>query len=130
MLHLNEMLQTFYSPTGNERLGFLIQDKQVELIEVRNISTAPTETFIAPTAALIEWEDKILATWHTHPDGVNEPSIYDKQAFVNYPDVVHYIIGSNGIAAYAIEGGKVVPASAEKTDHLARLVAEVFQGSA
>ena len=130
MSHLNELLEAFYSPTGNERVGFLILDKQVELIELKNIALSPTDYFIAPTAALIEWEDKLLATWHTHPGGVNEPSIYDKQAFVNYPDVVHYIIGSNGIAAYAIEGEQVVPASAEKTDHLARLVAEVLKGAA
>lgn len=52
-----------------------------------------------------------LGTFHTHPNQSNNLSYEDYESFMNYPALVHYIIGNDGVKSYKIIEGKLVNAS-------------------
>lgn len=94
----------------HERVGFVLDDDTI--VEVENICSDPQNGFEIRAEDLLLYEDRIKATWHTHP-GVNaNPSVGDHYAFLNFPDWKHYIIGNNGIVTYEVQNRKVIIAEA------------------
>lgn len=93
---MQELLE-YYSHTGDERVGF-IQDG--EIIEVKNMSGTPENTFQVSPEDLILYGDTAEASWHTHPSFSCNLSPEDYIAITNWPDLRHYIIGNNGIKCF------------------------------
>jgi proteasome lid subunit RPN8/RPN11 len=97
-----------YAPDGPERVGFVMGNNKV--VEVRNISSDPNNSFMILTSDIETYliKKKIKATWHTHPNKSANLSVADYTGFQNYPDVAHYIIGSDGLRKYVVEDGSVL----------------------
>lgn len=101
-----DLLRDFYAPEGNERVGFVLDDGSV--VEVENEALDPSLNFSIATEDLITFGDHAAATFHTHPGQVSNLSVEDHIAFQSWPDLLHHIVGSDGLSTYKVDGGKVV----------------------
>jgi proteasome lid subunit RPN8/RPN11 len=99
------LLDKFEGP--KERVGFILKDDTI--VEVDNICGDPENGFEVRAEDLIRYEDEMAATWHTHPGKNANPSMADIPGFTNWPHLLHYIVGTDGVRCFAVKGGKVVP---------------------
>lgn len=53
----------------------------------------------------------MMASWHTHPGGTANLSVEDWETFVQWPEQLHVIVGSDGIRWYAVKGSAVTNAA-------------------
>lgn len=104
-----QSLLEFYSSEGNERLGFILHDGSV--VEVKNLCNEPGRGGIVDPTFLVENEDRLAASFHTHPGASSNLSGDDYQAFKNWPDLKHYIVGNDGVRCFVVRNGAVVHAS-------------------
>jgi proteasome lid subunit RPN8/RPN11 len=95
----------------NERVGFILNDGSI--VELENICSDPLNGFEVKGDDLLRYEDRVSATWHTHPGASSNPSIGDYQGFLNYPDWKHHIVGDDGVVTYEVRNGRVLIASAD-----------------
>ena len=96
---IKKILNSFYYHEGIERVGFIVEDNRI--VEVRNVSEKPTEGFLVDPKDTIRCIERgAWATWHTHPNQDSNLSGEDNRMFTNWSDLVHFIIGSNGVKAY------------------------------
>ena len=107
------MLETLYNHEDlSERCGLVLTDGTI--VEIENIAEDKTNSYLMnPEAVLPFLKDELIAeTWHTHPKGDPNLSGEDQQGFLDYPDLVHSIIGwRNGavtVTRWQIEEGLVV----------------------
>lgn len=91
-----------------ERCGFVVDGK---IVEVKNICHEPADGFDISANDLLEYEGRASASWHTHTGTDCNLTRDDLVSFLNYPHLHHYIIGSDGVACYAVEQGRVVRAA-------------------
>lgn len=89
-----------------ERVGFIL--KTGEIVEVPNTAINPKESFDVSGEDIIKFELIAAATWHTHPGQDSNLSFDDFQAFLNWPEMDHYIIGTDGVTKYIVEDGEVL----------------------
>jgi proteasome lid subunit RPN8/RPN11 len=99
-------LLDFYTQHGNERVGFILGTG--EIIEVQNVSASPRDSFVVRPEDILRYEDKISATFHTHPDTTSNLSDEDFQAFKDWPEFRHLIIGIDGVSCYHVAASGVV----------------------
>lgn len=104
---LEDMLKSFLAP-GPERVGFILDNG--DIVEVPNISDKPNESFSVSTNILSTYEDRMVATWHTHPGGSSNLSVEDLDGFLAWPDQRHYVIGEDGVRCYVVKDGAVLNA--------------------
>ncbi len=103
-MNLNELtynkLLSFYSDDGIERGGYL---KGNEVIEVENDHINPLEgfSFSCDSLEMLE-DDEVIATFHTHPNGEKNLSKQDCEAFKNWANLLHFIVGKDGISCYKV----------------------------
>lgn len=97
-------LQTFYSPDGPERVGLILEGDEV--IEVENVNEDQKTGFIVKAEEMMR--SNIIGTWHTHPGRSMNLSVADYYGFLNYPHLIHYIVGVDGIARYTVKDGMVI----------------------
>lgn len=100
----NSLLSKLEGP--NERVGFVL--KSGEIVEVENVCDKPEEGFEVSTADLAKYINDICATWHTHPGKDSNLSMNDWYGFLNFPDLDHYIVGTDGVSHYRVQNGKVI----------------------
>lgn len=101
---MKTQLLQFLTP-GNERVGFILTDGEV--VEVQNICPEPDQGFEVRGEDLVLYEDRIAATWHTHPGQDSNLSVNDHQGFIENPGFVHFIVGEDGVSEYYVEKGIV-----------------------
>ncbi len=99
-------LSQFYAPSGPERVGFILDSG--EIVEVENVSVTSEEGFEVSAENLIRFEAGAVATWHTHPGESSNLSLDDYLGFLNWPDLRHYIVGSDGTKAFVVKGKTVI----------------------
>jgi proteasome lid subunit RPN8/RPN11 len=92
-----------------ERCGFVLTDGEV--VEVNNTHPEPEKGFVIPAASFRKYEDRIVATWHTHPKANANLSQEDYKGFSQWPQLRHYIIGVDGVRAFEVTDGLVVKVS-------------------
>lgn len=102
---MKQLLLQFLTP-GDERIGFVL--KTGEIVEVANICQDPADGFEFSGADLLKYADDAEASWHTHPGLPSNLSVADHQGFLNYPDLIHYIVGEDGVAKYIVQKGRVL----------------------
>lgn len=90
----------------DERVGFILKDGTI--VECQNISNSPSDSFEVTAESIIEHADQAVATWHTHPKSDNNLSMNDYHMFVSWPELRHYILGTNGCREYYVENGDVL----------------------
>lgn len=90
-----------------ERVGFILKDGSV--IEVPNILSSEDEFQVAGQH-IMEYviSGKAIATWHTHPKKDANLTIQDHEMFLRYPELDHYILGTDGLRKYYVRNGKVI----------------------
>ena len=66
-----EDLPLLWAPVGSERVGFILEDG--ELVEVENVCPEPEEGFEVRGEDLVEYAERAVASWHTHPGGQRQP---------------------------------------------------------
>lgn len=93
-----------YKQTTNERCGVILDDGTI--VECENIHLRPEQNFRIDPRRIVEFEDKLRATWHTHL-GAAYPSGDDYICYLNWPNLLHYIIGSDGVRCYHVEKNAV-----------------------
>ena len=99
------LLKQFYAREGNERCGFVCDG---EIIEVKNSADNPTTGFFIGPEDVIKFteEKNSWATWHTHPSQDANLSGSDHNMFLNWPELVHFIVGSDGVKCYQYDSNK------------------------
>ena len=105
---MRDLLLEFYASEGPERVGFVLNDGSV--VEVVNDAPNPNEGFDVCPEDLITFAEHAVASWHTHPNASANLSVLDNSAFLSWPKLEHFIIGSDGIKKYFIEGNRVCQA--------------------
>lgn len=99
-------LQNLYKNTGNERGGYITSD--FEVIECENVHIEPLNNFALNFDKLEELETA-YGTFHTHVDKSSNLSKEDYDSFQNWPNLVHFIIGNDGISCYKVsDRGSVI----------------------
>lgn len=101
-----ELLTPFYANTGPERVGFILHDDSV--VEVENIHPEPEEGASIRAADLFAYEHRAKAFWHTHPNSSCNLTTPDLRSFLGYPLHIHYVVGRDGVAGFAVLNGEVV----------------------
>lgn len=96
----------FYEDSGPERVGFVLIDDEV--IELENISPEPEKGFVVRPEDLVLYEDRIKATWHTHPGESSNLSVDDYEGFMHWPKLKHYVIGNDGIKCFTVKDGALI----------------------
>lgn len=90
----------------HERVGFVLQSG--EIVEVENICHDPRGGFEVRGEDLMKYMGEAIATWHTHPGQDCNLSPNDWYGFKNYPNLRHYIIGTDGVAEYYVNDAGMV----------------------
>lgn len=102
-----EELAAKYSEDGGEKVGYIHKGL---VIDVFNISNDPENSFMVLGEDILRWglHPETTASWHTHPGRNANLSVADYESFLNYPLLLHYIIGKNEIRVYRVEDGTVI----------------------
>lgn len=93
-------------PGSDERCGFILTDGAV--VEAENICLEPSIGFAVSDADLDRYIDDAVGTWHTHPNGTNILGVDDYAMMRGMPDLIHFIIGAEGVAAYSVDRDQVL----------------------
>lgn len=99
-----QSLLNFYSNSGPERVGLIMEDNSI--IEVENLNPDPNAGFIVRAEEMVK--PGVVGTWHTHPGLPKNLSSVDYIGFCNWPGLTHYIVGSDGVAKYVVRDGMVI----------------------
>lgn len=81
------------------------------VIEVPNIiGSEGKDEFQVAGQHILEYviSGKAFATWHTHPRKDANLTVPDNEMFLRYPELEHYIIGTDGIRRYLVKNGRVI----------------------
>lgn len=111
-----DKLRNFYNESGEERGGYITFEGNV--FEVTNIHKDKDNYFMFSCEDLDKLSDeKVMATFHTHPDKSSNLSKEDYDAFVNWEKLLHFIIGKDKISCYKVsERGTVIIEPIVETD--------------
>jgi proteasome lid subunit RPN8/RPN11 len=93
---------------GPERGGVILDDGAI--FELTNISEEPGTSCILDLIPLVPVVDRMVATWHTHPDATADLSGMDWDSFTQWPACAHAIIGTDGVKWYRVKGLAVLRA--------------------
>ncbi len=107
MRDLLSRLAAKYDPQAeNEACGIVL--KTGKIIDAENHHEQPSEGFVLRAKVIVEHGDKVKGTWHTHPRANANLSQSDYAGFLHWPDLKHYVIGSDGVRVYEVHQGMVV----------------------
>lgn len=105
---LDKELKKLLKTDLGERGGVVLDDGKV--VEFANLAPDPTKNFLPNIAEMIPIEDRVVATWHTHPEETANLSAEDWKTFVGWPHLLHAIVGTDGVRWYRVQRGAVVNA--------------------
>jgi proteasome lid subunit RPN8/RPN11 len=106
MRDIARKLKRKLKPTDKvERCGLILKDGRA--FQTENMHGQPTNGFIIAGADLLAHEADLLGTWHTHPASPATLSQEDYNGFRNWPQLTHFIIGTDGVRAYRLDAGVV-----------------------
>lgn len=80
-----------------------------EIIELKNMSAKAADQFEPDAAEILSHIDKdVAAMWHTHTNGSANLSPEDWQTFLDWPQIEHAIVASEGVRYYGVRGRGVI----------------------
>lgn len=88
-----------------ERCGLILADGSV--FQSKNIHPNPERAFMVAPEDLVEHEDNLFGTWHTHPNQPAALSQEDYSGFCQWPTLTHFIVGTDGVRAYRVVEGVI-----------------------
>lgn len=86
-----------------ERCGVVLVDGTA--VETPNIHPEPEKGFAFDAKVLVKHGDELAGSWHTHPGQSAALSQEDYAGFCHWPQLTHYIIGTDGVRAYRVVDG-------------------------
>lgn len=86
-----------------EKCGLVLKDESV--VAVVNTHPEPENGFRIEAREMLNYEDQLLGTWHTHPKTTSVLSQDDYAGFSQWPELIHFIVGTDGVRAYRFEDG-------------------------
>ena len=86
-----------------ERCGLILVDGTA--VQVDNVHPQPQRGFMMRPEVLVKHGDELAGTWHTHPGQSATLSQEDYSGFCHWPQLIHYIVGNDGVRAYRVEDG-------------------------
>lgn len=95
-----------------ERCGVIMSDDTA--VELENVAETPEDSFEMSSKAFLELvkTGEVKATWHTHPKSSPVLSGADYATFLNWPDLLHHVIGVEDgkvvVLTYRVEDGVVI----------------------
>lgn len=89
----------------SEKVGLILSNG--EIIHLDNVSPIPENAFEVRPGDLITYEDRAVASWHTHPTTEAELSGEDYVGFLMWPDLLHLIISATEVRGYVVKNGAV-----------------------
>lgn len=98
-MSIAEQLKRYYSEEPKERGGFI---NAGSIVECENTHPNPLD-FYSPSYEDLEKFEAAEATWHTHPNGSKNLTREDYEAFQNWSDKKHYIVGKDGVFCYYVD---------------------------
>lgn len=87
-----------------ERCGLILPRNKV--VEVQNAHPHPDKGFMIPVKEL--HGKKVVGTWHTHPGQSATLSQDDYLGFSNWPGLLHYIVGTDGVRCYVADDNGII----------------------
>ena len=91
-------------PTDTEeRCGLVLRDGRC--FQVENTHGEPARGFRLDASEMVKHEGELAGTWHTHPNQTAALSEEDFMGFRQWPDLTHYIIGTDGVRGYRVVDG-------------------------
>lgn len=103
---------------SKERCGFVLDNGLC--IDVKNICEDPVNGFDISGEDLMRYSETAIGSWHTHPGADSNLTVDDQKSFLSYPDLTHYIVGSDGVSSYVVQAGKVIRASTYPSPRIAQ----------
>lgn len=88
-----------------EQCGLILKGNQI--VECPNVHPQPELGFEIDPESIIRHEEKMVGTWHTHPEGNASLSDEDYTCFLNWPHLEHYIIAKEEVSRYYVKEGIV-----------------------
>lgn len=89
-----------------ERCGLILPRNKI--VEIKNSFPDPGEGFAMKYEDRKEYEDAMVATWHTHPKTSANLSSLDYRMFLSLPSQTHYIIAQGCIRSFVVRNSKVM----------------------
>jgi proteasome lid subunit RPN8/RPN11 len=81
-----------------ERCGLVLADGSC--LEKTNIHSDPERGFMLRSEDMLAHMEQLVGSWHTHPKQTAALSQQDYNGFSQWPQLTHYIIGTDGVRAY------------------------------
>lgn len=92
------LIQLQSESPDRERCGVILHS--AGLFELENIHPNPETGFMMSGKQLADYGDDLAGTWHTHPTSTAHLSQDDYLGFGHWPDLKHYICGTDGVRCY------------------------------
>lgn len=90
----------------DERCGLVLTSG--EIIELPNMSSYPSNSFVLSVRDVEPYKSMMVATWHTHPKGPNNLSIDDYNTFLDMPEIPHFIVTTRSVTMFQAEDDYVM----------------------
>jgi proteasome lid subunit RPN8/RPN11 len=90
----------------NETCGLILNDDTI--VDIDNIHSEPTKGFRMSVKDIAKHESKMIGTWHTHPHDTANLSQEDYLGFKQWPKLIHYIVGVDGVRAFEVVGELII----------------------
>lgn len=103
------LLKQYDENETQELCGFVLKNRKI--VKLENRHPEPTKGFEIDPKETLRYIDDLKAIWHTHPGSPAVLSGEDKLCMEQWPDLDHYIIGSDGVRKYVVQNGVVVNAN-------------------
>lgn len=93
-----------------EKIGVVLSDNSI--VTLTNMHDDKANGALLSSEDLFTYffsgDFETVATWHTHVDTTSDLSGEDYATFLMYPNLTHYIVGTDGVKKYIVERGLVV----------------------
>ena len=89
-----------------ERCGLVLSGGRV--IKTQNVAANTVMSFEIPPEEMIKPGRTVVGTWHTHPGQPANLSHEDYAGFLNWPELTHWIVGTDGVRGYKVDNGLVL----------------------
>lgn len=103
---VSKLLRKLKTTDTVERCGTVLESGRI--LTSKNIAQQPDRSFEIPPEDMIV--EGVAGTWHTHPGDSANLSHLDYAGFLSWPHLTHYIVGTDGVKSYVVDGGLVLQA--------------------
>lgn len=102
----SKLLKKLKADDKLERCGLVLKGNKI--IECENQHNNPARGFYLSPEDLVKYEDEMTGTWHTHPGQTANLSQEDHVGFNQWPRLLHFIVGTDGVRCFKVDHTAVI----------------------